>query len=453
MATKDIVGQAPAVACANHRRRPRVATCGTCGKALCADCIVHTPVGIKCRTCTGVKGVGVSTGAHATFGAAPAVAPTAERGGRRRPWAVALVAAGVVVLAVAGYGLVSGGGGSSSPVTDTPGVALGPVVSERNAEFVAGGGLRLGGTLTVPAGSPGQGGFPAVLIIPGLGAVDRNGVAAAGGSPDATRDAVAASLTVSALGSVEPVFKDMSQTLAKAGIASFRYDKRGTAASKLKPEQKLSFDDEVADARAALDFLAQRQEVGTAPIAVLGHDQGGLVAIRAASGNPRVKALVLASTPSRPLADVLADDLSRSRGPGTGDEFRTAASTLKTTGKVPEAGSLSALLQPLFPAGQEAYLTSILSVDPTAEAAAVTVPTLVVRGGGDLSVSAGEAARLSSAVRSGAEVMTGAPNTDRNLALPGPGHEHSNTVTAPVSNQDADLIGRLAVWLQTKLHP
>ena len=28
--------------CVNHRRRPRVATCGACGNAICSDCIVHT---------------------------------------------------------------------------------------------------------------------------------------------------------------------------------------------------------------------------------------------------------------------------------------------------------------------------------------------------------------------------------------------------------------------------
>jgi hypothetical protein len=274
---------------------------------------------------------------------------------------------------------------------------------------------------------------------------------AVGGTPDATRDAMAASLTVSALGSTEPMFKDLSVTLANAGIASFRYDKRGTAASPLKPDQKLSFDDEVADARAALDFLAQRREVGSAPIAVLGHNQGGLVAIRAAAGNPRVKAVVTISTPGRPLADELADDITRARGTAAGDEFRSAVATLTSTGKVPAAGSLSPFVQPLFPAGQEAYLTSILTLDPRAEAKAVTVPVLVVRGGGDQSISAAEEATLSAALGPAAEVLNAGPDTDRNLALPGPGHVHSNTPTEVKSNQDADAAGRVATWLQGKL--
>lgn len=435
--------KAPTAACVNHRKRDKVASCGRCGSALCADCIVHTPVGVKCRACTGVRGSGASSGAHVSAGAG---SEGSSRGGPR-PWAVALIAAGLVVLAVAGYGFAhrSSGGSKNEPVA-----VLNSVVTERTTEFVAAGGLRLGGTLTLPAETAGPGGVPVVLIVPGLGALDRDSVVAAG-TPDATRDAIAASLTMSALGGGEPMFKDLSQSLAKAGIASFRYDKRGTAASKLKPDQKLSFDDEVADARAALDFLAQRQEVGAAPIGVLGHDQGGIVALRAAAGNPRVKALVTVSTAGRPLADVLADDLTRARGAAVGDELRAAVTTLRTTGRVPAAGTLSTLLAPLFPEGQEAYLTSIFTLDPAADAKAATVPALLVRGGADQATTTAETTAMASTMRAGSDVMVGGPTTDRNLALPGVGHEHSNTVRAPVSNQDAELGARVAAWLKARL--
>jgi pimeloyl-ACP methyl ester carboxylesterase len=360
---------------------------------------------------------------------------------------VAVLAAGVLVLAVAGYGLVSS---RSRPTADEPVAALSPTTSERVSEFVGAGGQRLGGTLTLPPATAGAAAVPAVLLVPGLGAIDRNAVVAAG-TPDATRDALAASMSMSALGGVEPMFQDVARALAAKGIASFRYDKRGTAASKSKPDTKLSFDDEVADARAALDFLAQRQEVGAAPIAVMGHDQGGVVAMRVAAGNPRVKALVAVSTPARPLADALADDLTRTRGAESGQAFRSAVATLQATGKAPAPDSLPALLQPLFPVGQDAYLKAILALDPAAEASAVTVPALVVRGGADESLNPAEADRLAGALRAGAEVMAGSPTTDRNLALAGAGHVHSNMATGPVSNSDAELTSRLAGWLQTKL--
>jgi pimeloyl-ACP methyl ester carboxylesterase len=446
--TAGATAQAAPTSCFNHRRRPKVATCGTCGHGLCADCVVHTPVGVKCRTCTGVKGADVASGAHAVAGGGPVAAQSKRDSSGPRRWPVALVAAGVLVLAVAGYGLVTRDSGSPTQAADGTDSLVGPVISERNSEFAGAGNLRLGGTFTLPAATPGQTTFPSVLLVPGLGALDRNSVAAAGA--DATRDALAASTTVSALGDVEPIFRDLAQAFAKAGVASFRYDKRGTAASGVKPDQRLSFDDEVADARAALDFMAQRQELGAQPIALLGYDQGGIVAMRVAGSNPRVKAVVLASTLGRPLADVLADDLTRTRGPAAGDEFRAALAGVKASGKAPAAGTVSSLLQPLFPAGQESYITTVMALDPLAEAKAVSVPALVVRGGNDQSLTAPDADRLAAALRGGGEVMAGGANTNRTLAIP-LGHVHSNIADAPQSDQDADLAARLAGWIQTKL--
>ena len=37
--------------CANHSGRMTLVSCGSCGKPLCPDCMVYSPVGIKCRDC------------------------------------------------------------------------------------------------------------------------------------------------------------------------------------------------------------------------------------------------------------------------------------------------------------------------------------------------------------------------------------------------------------------
>jgi hypothetical protein len=37
--------------CANHPKRLTLVTCSDCGKPLCPDCMVYTPVGIKCKEC------------------------------------------------------------------------------------------------------------------------------------------------------------------------------------------------------------------------------------------------------------------------------------------------------------------------------------------------------------------------------------------------------------------
>lgn len=451
------MAEATVVSCVNHRRRPKVVACGTCGNPLCADCIVRTSVGVKCAKCTGSRSTGVFKAAD-DGGAAPrarSVAGAGARGGeRRRLWPVALLAAGALVLGVAGYGLLSGSGGSGGGNLETGPTtlagALGPIITERNSEFVSVGGQRLGGTLTLPAATAGQKVVPGVLIVPGLGAVDRNSVAAAG-TPDGLNDALSSTLSVSTPGTPDPLYQDLAQALASVGVASFRYDKRGTTAARLRPDQKLSLDDEVADAKAALDFLAQRQEIGSSPLAVLGQDEGAFVALRAAAGNPRVKAAVFVSTPGRPLGDVLADDFARSRGADVGDQMRAAVAAVRSTGKAPAPDALLPVLRPLFPGASEGYLAALFSLDPVAEAANVGVPALVVRSGGDSSITAADSDRLVAALKSGAEVLVGSSDADHNLSFGALGHEHSNTVTAPANRRDADTGGKLATWVKSRL--
>jgi pimeloyl-ACP methyl ester carboxylesterase len=441
--------------CAYHRRRPKVTSCGTCGNPICADCIVRTGVGIKCRRCTGVKAAAPSKvekveretlRAQGDSVPTPVGAGRAPAGGGRKPWAIPVLAGGLVVLLVAGYGLISRDSGPSG--TD-PVESAGPAgPTERVTEFLGAGGQRIGGTLTIPPLDEG-GIAPAVLIIPGLGAIDRNSVVAAN-PPDALRDALLSSIGPAGLTSPDPLYKDLSQALANAGVASFRYEKRGTKAIPLKDGQKLSFDDEVADARAALDMLGKRAEIGSAPLILLGHDTGGVVAMRLAAGNTRVKGVVAVSTPARPYGEVVAADLARARGAAIGDAFRGAVATLASTGAAPAADTLPEVLRPMFSTGQDAYLKSLFALDATAEVANVAVPVLQVRGGADPAITAADTAKLSSAVRVSGQVMVGGSQTDHNLTIPGPAHEHNNTAAAPVVQHDTDAISALSAWVKTQ---
>jgi pimeloyl-ACP methyl ester carboxylesterase len=431
--------------CANHRRRPRVATCGACGNAICTDCIVHTGVGVKCRNCTGVK----AKPAKVAGVDAAAVPKATSSGNGRKPWAIPVAVAGVVVLAVAAFGIASRDSGPTA-VTDDVGLAGpagGPV--ERQTEFVGAGGLRIAGTLTLPPLAEGRT-APAVLIIPGLGALDRNGPVAAE-PPDALRDALLTTLTGLGTAVADPLYRDLSEMLANEGIASFRYEKRGTKAAALPDGQKLSFDDEVADARAALDLLSKRQEVGVSPIVLLGHDTGGVVAMRLAPGNGRIRGVVAISTPAKRMSEVLATDLTRSRGAEVGDAFRAAASTLATTGKAPAPGTLPEILRPIFGAGQDAYLASVLGLDPVAEVGNVPVQVLLVRGGADPAIAAADVTRMQSSLRIGGQVIAGNPQANRNLTLPGADHVHSSSAAAPTIPRDTDTRAAVAGWVKVQL--
>ena len=371
---------------------------------------MRTPVGVKCPACTGTS------------------VPATAGGGRSR-WAAPAAVGGALVAAALLAVLLFRGGDDSSSSQGTSEQARTAVV-ERSSEFVGAGGLRLGATLTLPAGDGAP--VPGVLIVPGAASLDRNGV-------------------INEAGQTDPVYADISQALARAGVASLRFERRGTV-SKLPADQKLSFDDLVTDGKAALVLLGQRAEIGGAPLAVIGHDQGALVAMRLAVAEPRVKSVVLVSVNGRPLVDSISAELllrGGEQGPALVSEFRAAVDTVMRTGTPPPQGSLPTQFRDIFAPGQGDYLRQIFALDPVAEARAIPVPALMVRGGQDLSITAADADRLSAVLKPGSEAMIGS-GADHNLAL---GVSHAEVVHEGVTGtrRDADLVARMSAWVAGRL--
>lgn len=364
--------------CEQHRRRSSVAGCAACGKRVCTDCLVHTPVGIKCRRCTsGPKRP------------PPRRTVRQPRPASRRRFGLAAVVVGLVVVAGVAFTLLRDGQ-PDEPVAE-------PVGAETNepreiaVTFDGADGLPLRGTLRVPEGASEP--LPGVVIIPGFGPTTRDGVLPPAGIPD-------------------PLYRDVSGALAEAGVASLRYDKRGTGESPLDEETVRRFDDMVEDAAAALTFLAERAEIDPDALALVGHDEGGLTALRVAAADPRVTGLVLLSTPGRPLVDVLADDfVASAEDPAQGEEhaqeLRTVVSDLLETGRLPDPNSLRTALRPVFPPGEEAYLRELFSIDPAQDAADVDAPALIVRGDRDPGVSAEDVDLLAEALGGDTEVLVG----------------------------------------------
>lgn len=121
-------------------------------------------------------------------------------------------------------------------------------------------GFTMSGTLTLPK----QGGtnYPAVVLITGSGAQDRN-EEILGHKP----------------------FLVLADYLTRNGIAVLRYDDRGTGASKgqFAGATTLNFSQ---DAAAAFDYLKTRKEINPKKIGLIGHSEGGTVAAMVASDKP-----------------------------------------------------------------------------------------------------------------------------------------------------------------------
>ena len=277
-------------------------------------------------------------------------------------------------------GACSGGGDGGNAGLDDE---FRPTPGERDVQIIGAGKLRMGATLAVPPGA--NGAAPGVLIVPAPGATNRDGPLVAR-PPD-------------------PLYKDLSAALTAAGMVTLRYDHRGIGESQLESGQQLTWDDMVGDAKEALNFLGQRQEVDGSRIAVVGHDMAGAIALKLAAADARVKSVALVSAPGRPLVDVWADGYKFTHGQASADAFRAMIDGLLTTGSLPPRESIRPEFQTNLPPNQDAFFKALFSVDPLADSAAVKVPVLMARGERSITVTATDTERLSQSLGGRSEAV------------------------------------------------
>jgi dienelactone hydrolase len=152
--------------------------------------------------------------------------------------------------------------------------------------------LRLAGTLTVPAG---KGPFPAVALLSDSGPQDRNG----------TDDEFA------------PLGR-LADYLTRRGIAVLRFDDRGIGQSTGASQATIT--ERVSDAQAALNFLRTRPEIDLAHLGLLGHGEGGNVALLAAA-QPSPPAFVIGLAPyGLPGKEIALQQEAALLGSQTGDD-------------------------------------------------------------------------------------------------------------------------------------
>lgn len=217
---------------------------------------------------------------------------------------------------------------------------------------VKNGKVQLPGTLVLPHGATAKRPVPAVVFVHGSGPNDR----------DET---------------IGPnhLFRDLADSLAAAGIASLRYDKRTyvyRAATASISGGKLDYDVEtVDDAVAAIDLLRRTTGIDPQRIYVVGHSQGAMLAPRIAARSGKAAGCVMLAAPARTL-DVLLREQLRHLAPQSG---MTAA----------QADSTAESMWHKLPADYRAMASAY---DPAAEAAALSVPMLFVQGGNDYQVTA-----------------------------------------------------------------
>jgi pimeloyl-ACP methyl ester carboxylesterase len=229
-------------------------------------------------------------------------------------------------------------------------------------------------------------------------------------------------------------------------------------ASKLEPGQQVTFEDYVTDAHEALLFLAERSGIDGNNLAIVGHDLGGIAAMRVAATDNKVKSVALLSTPGRPLVDVVAGDIGAAFGPASAEAFRGVIANLLATGALPERSTIRPEHQTVLPVGNDALLKEQFSLDPVAEAAKVKVPTLVMTGQKSTLVTPADGDRLKVAIASAQTYTAESTATFQKViaALPqsfdaADHRAHGGGRPPDTADRDQGALGQLTTFLTSKM--
>ncbi|ARU40754.1 hypothetical protein CCB80_06215 [Armatimonadetes bacterium Uphvl-Ar1] len=296
-----------------------------------------------------------------------------------------------------------------------------------------GSGIELSGTLTVPSNAKKS---PAVLLMPGSGPTDRNG-----NQP----------------GLQTNLLFDLSDTLVKNGYATLRFDKRPVARyqsvwPKTNPEisKFFSFENHLADAKAAYEFLKSRPEIDPEKIYILGHSEGGLIANQIA---PDLKpaGLILLGSPGRSMAEILREQLMRSISAIQDESLKSRLTSdldralIQLTKEPVTLTDLHPGLQSLFSPSNADILHGYFTSDPIANAKQYSGRVFIANGEMDIQISAiSDAKPLHEAygAKSHLEIIPNASHNFKTVTQPtDPGF------TGPVHPK---LVTSLLDWLKVK---
>jgi uncharacterized protein len=286
---------------------------------------------------------------------------------------------------------------------------------------------KLPATLAMPKG---EGPFPAVVLVHGSGANDRDETVE-GNKP----------------------FKDIAWGLASRGIAVLRYEKR----TKQYPNECAAMietftveEETISDALAAADLLSQTKGINTGKIFVLGHSLGGMLAPRIAAENGRItgriSGLVILAGPSRKLEDLVLEQITYLVSiDGITDDNDT--NLIKDTEQqVQQIKTLDIKPGETIMGGALAYWQDLDGYNQTATAQTLTIPMLILQGERDYQVTMVDFKGWSDALQGKAGVTLKSYVDLNHLFMTGSGKSVPSEYSQP-GNVARTVIEDIAVWV------
>jgi uncharacterized protein len=218
---------------------------------------------------------------------------------------------------------------------------------------------------------------PQVLILVGSGPTDRDGNGPLGLRSDS--------------------YKLLAEGLSAAGIGTTRVDKRGMFASAAGAADANSVYISQLAEDAHLWAKDIKQRTGAPCVWLLGHSEGGLVALQAAQNPTDICGLILVASPGRKAGDVLREQFSANPANAPILPDALASITALEGGQDVDVTKMHPALQNIFAPAIQGFLKSLLKLDPSALIAAYREPILIVQGTTDLQVTMADARVLATA--------------------------------------------------------
>jgi pimeloyl-ACP methyl ester carboxylesterase len=220
-------------------------------------------------------------------------------------------------------------------------------------------------------------GSPVVLMIPGSGPTDRDG-----NNP---------------LGVTAAPYRMLADALAAKGVSTIRIDKRGLFGSKgaVADPNKVTIADYASDVHSWVHAI--RERTGARCVWVLGHSEGGLIALAAAQQPAGICGVIAVSAAGRKLSDVMREQLRSNPANAPVLDSALAAIDSLEHGKTVDVAGMHPALQRLFAPQVQDFLIDMFQQDPAKLAGSLGVPLLIVQGERDLQVSIADAKALAAA--------------------------------------------------------
>ena len=219
---------------------------------------------------------------------------------------------------------------------------------------------------------------PQVIIVPGSGPIDRNGL-------PPKNPCVG-------------IYDQWADALKDRGITTLRFDKRGSFGSHtgIGDKNDLRIAGYAEDLRLWID--AWQEASGEPCIWLLGHSEGGLVSLVTAHQNSdRICGLILATSPGRPIDVILKEQIGNfTKSKRVMSQLRKVLDTLKTGGVIDEK-KIPLGLRSLFGPVNQRYFADAMAYTPTDYIAGLTLPITILQCARDVQVRETDADALNDA--------------------------------------------------------